>query len=93
VLTAVDSTWKGTQLRTVGSERLRWAGREVDAVLPLMRRRPEPGVCDYMVVREDEPTRQAVRLVRAWLRPIESSGRFLAYELARPPEKGPRRTQ
>jgi hypothetical protein len=70
-----------------------FVSREVDAVLPLMRRRPEPGVCDYMVVREDEPTRQAVRLVRAWLRPIESSGRFLAYELARPPEKGPRRTQ
>ncbi len=32
VLTAVDSTWKGTQLRTVGNERIRWAGREVEAV-------------------------------------------------------------
>jgi hypothetical protein len=32
VLTAVDSTWKGTQLRSVGNERIRWAGREVEAV-------------------------------------------------------------
>ena len=32
VLTAVDSTWKGTQLRTVGNERIRWAGRDVEAV-------------------------------------------------------------
>ena len=32
MLTAVDSTWKGTQLRTVGNERIRWAGREVEAV-------------------------------------------------------------
>jgi hypothetical protein len=32
VLTAVDSTWKGTRLRTVGNERIRWAGREVEAV-------------------------------------------------------------
>ena len=32
VLTAVDSTWKGTRLRTVGSERIRWAGHEVETV-------------------------------------------------------------
>jgi hypothetical protein len=32
VLTAVDSTWKGTQLRSAGNERIRWAGREVEAV-------------------------------------------------------------
>ena len=33
VLTAVDSTWKGTELRTVEPQRIRWAGRSVDAVL------------------------------------------------------------
>lgn len=33
VLTAVDSTWKGTELRTVEAQRIRWAGRSVDAVL------------------------------------------------------------
>jgi hypothetical protein len=32
VLTAVDSTWKGTQLRSLGSRRISWAGREVEAV-------------------------------------------------------------
>jgi hypothetical protein len=32
VLTAVDSTWKGTELRTVGAKRMRWAGRDVEAV-------------------------------------------------------------
>lgn len=32
VLTAVDSTWKGTQLRALGNERIRWAGREVDTL-------------------------------------------------------------
>jgi hypothetical protein len=32
VLTAVDSTWKGTQLHTVGNERIRWGGREVETV-------------------------------------------------------------
>jgi hypothetical protein len=32
VLTAVDSTWKGTELRTLGAGRLRWAGRDVEAV-------------------------------------------------------------
>jgi hypothetical protein len=32
VLTAVDSTWKGTELRTVATERMRWAGREVETV-------------------------------------------------------------
>jgi tetratricopeptide (TPR) repeat protein len=33
VLTAVDSSWKGTELRSVRRERIRWAGREVDATL------------------------------------------------------------
>jgi tetratricopeptide (TPR) repeat protein len=33
VLTAVDSTWKGTELRTVGNERIKWSAREVDTVL------------------------------------------------------------
>ena len=33
VLTAVDSTWKGTELRTVAPERIRWAGRNVEAML------------------------------------------------------------
>jgi tetratricopeptide (TPR) repeat protein len=33
VLTAVDSTWKGTELRTVGAQRIRWAGRNVLATL------------------------------------------------------------
>jgi tetratricopeptide (TPR) repeat protein len=32
VLTAVDSTWKGTRLRTLGTERIRWAGRDVETV-------------------------------------------------------------
>jgi tetratricopeptide (TPR) repeat protein len=32
VLTAVDSTWKGTQLRALGSEPIRWAGREVETL-------------------------------------------------------------
>ena len=32
VLTAVDSTWKGTALRTVGVERIRWSGTEVESV-------------------------------------------------------------
>jgi len=32
VLTAMDSTWKGTELRTRGVERIRWAGGDVDAV-------------------------------------------------------------
>ena len=33
VLTAVDSTWKGTELRTVEAQKIRWAGRSVDAML------------------------------------------------------------
>jgi tetratricopeptide (TPR) repeat protein len=32
VLTAVDSTWKGTELRTVGAERIGCAGRDVETV-------------------------------------------------------------
>ena len=32
VPTAVDGTWKGTELRTVAPERLRWAGREVEVM-------------------------------------------------------------
>lgn len=32
VLTAVDSTWKGTELRAVAAERIRWAGRDVEAM-------------------------------------------------------------
>jgi len=32
VLTAVDSTWKGTELHTVGAEQIRWAGRDVEAI-------------------------------------------------------------
>jgi hypothetical protein len=32
VLTAVDSTWKGTRLRALGTERIRWAGRDVETV-------------------------------------------------------------
>ncbi len=32
VLTAVDSTWKGTELHTVAAGRIRWAGRDVEAV-------------------------------------------------------------
>jgi tetratricopeptide (TPR) repeat protein len=32
VLTAVDSTWKGTEIVSGGAERIRWAGREVEAV-------------------------------------------------------------
>jgi len=33
VLTAMDSTLKGTELRTRGVERLRWAGRDVETVV------------------------------------------------------------
>lgn len=32
VLTAVDSTWKGTSLRVLKSERIRWAGRDVETL-------------------------------------------------------------
>lgn len=32
VLTAADSTWKGTELRTVATERIRWAGRDVETM-------------------------------------------------------------
>jgi hypothetical protein len=32
VLTAIDGTWKGTQLRTVGNGQVKWAGRTVEAV-------------------------------------------------------------
>jgi tetratricopeptide (TPR) repeat protein len=32
VLTAVDNTWKPTRITTLGVERIRWAGREVEAV-------------------------------------------------------------
>lgn len=32
VLTAVDGTWKGTQFRTLGPERIRWRGKPVDTV-------------------------------------------------------------
>ena len=32
VLTAIDGTWKGTQLRTVANGRVKWAGRSVEAV-------------------------------------------------------------
>jgi hypothetical protein len=81
------------ELQPVTFTSLVFDSRAVDAVLPLMRRRPEAGVCDYMVVSEDEPTRQAVRLASAWLRPIESSGRFLAYELVRPTDERPRPTR
>lgn len=33
VLTAVDSTWKGTELRASADRRIRWAGRDVEATL------------------------------------------------------------
>lgn len=33
VLTAVDSTWKGTELRASTARRIRWAGRDVEATL------------------------------------------------------------
>jgi hypothetical protein len=32
VLTAVDTTWKPTRITTLGLERIRWAGREVETV-------------------------------------------------------------
>jgi hypothetical protein len=64
--------------------------REASRVLPLIRRRPPAGVCDYAVVDVDEPSREAIRLSEAWLRPIPSGGRFLVYEFVRPPERNGR---
>ena len=57
--------------------------RNVDLVLPLIRQRPQAGVCDYAVVSEDEPMREAIRLSSAWLRPIESTGSYRVYEVVR----------
>jgi hypothetical protein len=61
--------------------------REAGRILPLIRRRPPAGVCDYAVVGVDEPGREAIRLSEAWLRPIASRGRFLIYEVVRPAEQ------
>jgi hypothetical protein len=33
VLTAVDSTWKGTEMRTVEAQRIRWRGRNVETTV------------------------------------------------------------
>jgi hypothetical protein len=64
--------------------------REAGRVLPLIRRRPPEGTCDYAVVGADEPGREAIRLSEAWLRPVASGGRFLVYEVVRPREPGGR---
>lgn len=64
--------------------------RTIDAVLPLIRERPNAGTCDYAIVGRDETGRQAIQLSSDWLRPIESTGRFLAYAVVRPPD--PRRS-
>lgn len=61
--------------------------REAGGILPLIRRRPPAGVCDYAVVGVDEPGREVIRLSEAWLRPIASRGRFLIYEVVRPAER------
>jgi len=41
------------------------------------------GACDYAVVDREETQRQAIRLSSGWLRPIESTGRFLIFEVNR----------
>ena len=58
--------------------------RGFEAVLPLMRQSPGEGVCDYAIVSRDELTREAIRLFSSRLRPIESTGPFLTYEIVRP---------
>lgn len=58
--------------------------RRFELVLPLLRRNPRVGTCDYAVVDREETQRQAIRLSSGWLRPIESTGRFLVFEINRP---------
>jgi hypothetical protein len=58
--------------------------RRVELTLPLVRRAPGPGTCDYAVVDRQEAQRPAIRLSSAWLRPVETTGRFLIYEIRRP---------
>jgi len=60
--------------------------RTIEAVLPLVREGPDAGTCDYAIVGRDETGRQAIHLSTAWVRPIESTGRFLAYAVVRPPD-------
>lgn len=57
--------------------------RRFELVLPLLRRNPRVGACDYAVVDREETQRQAIRLSSGWLRPIESTGRFLIFEVNR----------
>jgi hypothetical protein len=61
--------------------------RRGDLALPLVRHDAGPGVCDYAVASRDETMRQAIRLSSAWLRPIETTGRFLIYRVERPPAR------
>jgi len=58
--------------------------RRAGLVLPLLRRAPDRGCCDYAVVDPQETGRPAMRLALPWLRPIPSTGRFLIYEIRRP---------
>jgi hypothetical protein len=58
--------------------------RQVELTLPLVRQAPGPGTCDYAVVDQQEAQRPAIRLASAWLHPVETTGRFLIYEIRRP---------
>lgn len=58
--------------------------RPVDLVRPLMRQGAGQGVCDYAVVRREETTREAIRLFSDPLRPVETAGPYLIYQVVRP---------
>lgn len=58
--------------------------RSVALVLPLLRQGAGQGVCDYAVVGREETTREAIRSFSAPLRPIDTAGRYLIYEVVRP---------
>jgi len=58
--------------------------RRTGLVLPLLRRAPDRGWCDYAVADPREMGRPAMRLASPWLRPIPSSGPFLIFDITRP---------
>lgn len=57
--------------------------RRAGLALPLLRRAPDLGWCDYAVADPQETGRPAMRLALPWLRPIPSSGPFLIFEITR----------
>lgn len=60
----------------------------VDRVLPLIRREPNPPMCDYLVVRHDERQRPLVRVTSSWLRAVHSPGDFTVFRILRPQADG-----